>query len=254
MYVAVEYRVQSGVQRPEDLVIVACSEYVRRKLEEAGYRVDKVIYHAYNVKEPSEGLVRYFRQKFGKFILYVGANSFRKGLDKLYQAMKIVWETYNDVKLILRTGDHHVHGFPPPISVSELKKDPRVIVLERELPESELYALMKAAAVYVQPSYNEGFGLPLIEAAALGTCVVASPFPTAHELLKPFVGKTVVENWKEVKIMKSWAEFEIYDYDPKDLAEKIIYTLENPDIANEQQEYVKQRFSPEIYYSFLEFY
>lgn len=33
------------------------------------------------------------------------------------------------------------------------------------------------------PSFAEGFGLPVLEAAALGTPVVASPLPATQELL-----------------------------------------------------------------------
>jgi glycosyltransferase involved in cell wall biosynthesis len=50
------------------------------------------------------------------------------------------------------------------------------------LEKSVLAAVYRKAAVLLQPSDAEGFGLPVIEALACGTPVVASNLPVLHEV------------------------------------------------------------------------
>jgi glycosyltransferase involved in cell wall biosynthesis len=45
-----------------------------------------------------------------------------------------------------------------------------------------LAALYQGAAAFVYPSYYEGFGIPLLEAMACGTLVLASDIPVFHEV------------------------------------------------------------------------
>jgi glycosyltransferase involved in cell wall biosynthesis len=50
------------------------------------------------------------------------------------------------------------------------------------LPDDDLVALYRGALALVQPSVEEGFGLPLVEAMATGCPVVARPLPATIEL------------------------------------------------------------------------
>jgi glycosyltransferase involved in cell wall biosynthesis len=48
--------------------------------------------------------------------------------------------------------------------------------------DQELWSLYRGAAVLLQPSLGEGFGLPLLEAASMGTPFISSPTGAAEEL------------------------------------------------------------------------
>ncbi|WP_424810741.1 glycosyltransferase family 4 protein [Roseococcus sp. YIM B11640] len=50
------------------------------------------------------------------------------------------------------------------------------------LPDSEVARLVRGATAVLCPSFTEGFGLPLAEAIALGTPVIASDIPAAREV------------------------------------------------------------------------
>ena len=52
----------------------------------------------------------------------------------------------------------------------------------RNVPRAEVAALMQAAAVLMQPSLYEGFGLPAVEAMASGCPVIASDIPSLREV------------------------------------------------------------------------
>lgn len=50
------------------------------------------------------------------------------------------------------------------------------------VPDKELAALYKGAAIFVFPTLSEGFGLPALEAMAAGCPVICSDIPVLHEV------------------------------------------------------------------------
>src|SRR3989344_8733016 len=92
------------------------------------------------------------------FILYTGACKEHKNVQTLIDAVP------ENQSLILITGGKEL---------KRLKMKSNVRILSN-VPECDLPILMSSASISVQPSLYEGFGLPVLEAMACGTTVVAS--------------------------------------------------------------------------------
>ena len=79
--------------------------------------------------------------------------------------------------------DHRLYVVGQPDGLGELipRGDDRVVVLDR-IDDPELRWLYGHASLFVFPSLDEGFGLPLVEARSLGTPAVVSDIPVFREL------------------------------------------------------------------------
>jgi len=76
-------------------------------------------------------------------------------------------------------------GWADPGLFDLLAATPGITVLSG-LPDGEVAALLQGAAALLFPSLAEGFGLPPVEAAALGTPVIASDLPVIRDLLRDY--------------------------------------------------------------------
>jgi glycosyltransferase involved in cell wall biosynthesis len=114
-----------------------------------------------------------------RFILYVGGISPHKNLETLVDAYAsmIRGRSVRDVKLVL-IGDFQKDVFYSNYSslqerVGKLGLNGKVI-FTGFVSDEELVHFYNAAELLVLPSYNEGFGLPALEAMSCGLPVVAS--------------------------------------------------------------------------------
>jgi glycosyltransferase involved in cell wall biosynthesis len=109
-----------------------------------------------------------------RFLLYVGGISPHKSIDTLLEAhAQLAAETpYADVRLVL-VGDYKRDVFFSSYDALRRRSSP-LVLFTGFVPDDELRHWYSAASTVVLPSVDEGFGLPIIEAMACGTPVVAS--------------------------------------------------------------------------------
>ncbi len=106
-------------------------------------------------------------------LVYVGAFEPRKNLFTLLEAFELVAPNLPDHRLVL-VGDGHpmyVRALERRIEQSAARER---IEMRRHASRNETLELIAGAGALIFPSLAEGFGLPVLEALALGTPVVAS--------------------------------------------------------------------------------
>jgi len=131
----------------------------------------------------SETCCRSFRQRLAlekPFILYVGARGGYKNFQSLLKAYSL-WKRRDDFDLVCVGG------------ASTWSRDESEMIMEANLGNSvklfanvadgSLRGFYSCAQTLVYPSFYEGFGLPLLEAMACGTPVIASNTSSLPEIL-----------------------------------------------------------------------
>jgi len=129
-------------------------------------------------------------------ILHVGSTAARKRIDVLLRIAAAVRARMPEVRLI-RIGD--------PLTADQQRLSRTLgladhVVCLDDVDEPTLAALYRRAAIVLQPSEREGFGLPLIEAMACGTPVVASDLAALREVggdAVMYCPVGDVEHWRE---------------------------------------------------------
>jgi glycosyltransferase involved in cell wall biosynthesis len=104
----------------------------------------------------------------GKYILHVGTFDKRKNIPFLINAFKVLVEQgHTDLKLVLVGSSNKKMNSDATLEIQALAKDPvlkDIIILTGYLDRGNLLSMYKNAFMYVFPSINEGFGLPILEA------------------------------------------------------------------------------------------
>ena len=114
----------------------------------------------------------------GPELLHVGSTIPRKRVDTVIDLFARVAAARHDVTL-LRVGGPFADDQQRRLDSHGLRERVRVLpFVDRRV----LAATYRRAALVLQPSEREGFGLPVVEALACGTPVVASDLPVFHEV------------------------------------------------------------------------
>lgn len=111
-------------------------------------------------------------------ILHVGSTIRRKRIDVLLEVFAQVLQEFPAARLIRAGGPFTASQLQ---MVEQLKLENAIVVLPH-LSRAVLAAVYRQAAMVLLPSDGEGFGLPVIEAMACGTPVVASDLPVLREV------------------------------------------------------------------------
>ena len=106
----------------------------------------------------------------GRYFLYAGNDKPHKNVDRLVSAFAVVRSRHPEVTLLLVGSAFERH-----------QREPGVVT-PGFVGEEELAALYRGALAVVQPSLEEGFGLPAAEAMAAGAAVITSTAPALVEI------------------------------------------------------------------------
>ena len=210
-----------------DVRFVTPSEYVATKMKAAGLNVVDVVPHGIDLDEVREGekavpkAVEYMN-KFGldppkHIIALTIANAHpRKGLAWLDRVAEIVAKFTKSIKFFVITEHEGLRYFR--------KHDNLVVSTDfGKLPRNLVLGLIKASHMVVIPSFSEGFGLPALEAMAMGTPCVATELPPFKEFAKCwFVPYSQVSYFDKTPMGTGGIIFEQYIYEPEDFAAQIL--------------------------------
>ena len=117
------------------------------------------------------------------YFIYVGSAYPHKNLDRAIEAVKILNRRVNRKAKLLISSSRSV--FTKRIGDFIKKHDAgEFIKLLGFVPDEDLGTLLKHSIAFVFPSFEEGFGLPGLEAMSAGTIVLASDIPVFREVYK----------------------------------------------------------------------
>ena len=116
--------------------------------------------------------------KFGKYILSIGRLEEKKNTKRIVEAFGLLKPIFADLKLVLV--GHPGAGYGAvceAVNNSKYKDD----IIELGYAD-DVAGVLKNAQVFVFPSLYEGFGIPVLEAMAVGVPVVTSSIPALLEV------------------------------------------------------------------------
>ncbi|MEW6716689.1 MAG: glycosyltransferase family 1 protein [Chloroflexota bacterium] len=171
--------------------VITVSEYAKKELlTDSTYPANHIhvvhhgvdpAFHPYK-KEKTNQLRDKLLPSSGHFLLlHVGHNAARKNVELLYQAMSLLHRAgYRGCLVCI--------GSLPTASQTQLIQSLHLNNFITHIPHinhQELPAYYNAADIFVFPSLYEGFGVPVIEAMACGTPVIASNVSSLPEVVGP---------------------------------------------------------------------
>jgi len=234
---------ETSLEIASQIKIVAVSNFVKQMLEESGIRVAGVVHHGLDLNDQRVNIPFYKtlkkRLKGKIIILTVAANDPRKGLDKLLNAYRFVEHEIQNSFLILHskpTGYYNLTKTAEGFRIKRLWQTN----LYGKLTPTKLNALYNMCNIYVQPSYSEGFGLPILEAFKFDKPAIAVDAPPFNEIIKHNKTGILVPSsgfaWHNYKDM---ILFKMHWYEAEDMASAIVDLLSNHRLIVKMQTNVK---------------
>lgn len=152
------------------------------------------------------------------YILHVGSMFKRKNIPALIQAFALLKkERITSLKLVLAgpssasKDSNDFELIKQAIAESQVSED---IILTGYLTDTQLAGIYASALMYVFPSINEGFGIPILEAFSYNL-----PVLVADNTCLPEVGGNAVLNFNP--------------FDTQDIFNKMKIVIDNPSLAND---------------------
>ena len=121
-----------------------------------------------------------------KTIVFIGNIKKHKGLDCLLEAFLLAREEGLPHKLLIIGNRDSLRTSDVSFSKKLDSLDPEIVFFTGFVSNEKLVEYLSNAALLVQPSLYEGFGLPPLEAMTLGTQALISDIPAFKEIYKDF--------------------------------------------------------------------
>jgi alpha-1,3-rhamnosyl/mannosyltransferase len=112
-------------------------------------------------------------------LLAVGINKPHKNLATLVEALSLIPEARRPLLACAGPLDAR---YPDALDLGRRHGVERDVRALGQVPEERLASLYRSATMFVMPTRAEGFGLPLLEAMALGVPAIASDLPVLREV------------------------------------------------------------------------
>ena len=121
-----------------------------------------------------------------KIIIFIGNIKKHKGLKILIEAFLQARREGLDYKLVIVGSRENFRSVDNDLSSVSFPCEDGSVEFTGFLPDEDLLKLVAEASLLVQPSLYEGFGLPPLEAMALGTRALVSDIPVFREIYRDF--------------------------------------------------------------------
>ena len=185
-FIAIARRVLRGMEQAA--IVLYSTSTVRKQIERFGLVDARRLVHApYGISDEFSAVRDMARGRAdippsvadgAPFLLHVGSCIPRKRIDVLLDTFAIVRRERPELRLVQVGGEWSRE------QRAQLQRhglDHAVMQLPR-MQQSTIATLYRRAALVLMPSESEGFGLPVVEALACGSIVVASDIPVFREV------------------------------------------------------------------------
>jgi glycosyltransferase involved in cell wall biosynthesis len=174
--------------------IITVSDYSKKIINKIVNFPDQRIHVTYEAADPffkkitDDKLKGKIKKKYklpDKFILYVGDVNWNKNIPGLVKACESL--NYNLVIVGSAATRTNVINHPwnkDLLWLQERSKNSKTLYLTGFVPDLDLAVIYNLATIYCQPSFAEGFGLPLIQAIQSGCPVIYSNQTSMPEIMK----------------------------------------------------------------------
>lgn len=172
-----------------------------------------------------------------KFILFVGSLEPRKNLQFILKLIPQLYKQDNTQLVVVGGRSWKSSSLYDIINSKDFPRQSTIFC--DYIRDDELAKLYNIANCFVSPSYNEGFGMPQLEAALCGCPVITSNNSAMTELAKGKVGMYAIDGYSEdnwiaaikhainSKIKPIQTEFSEYDWDL--IAKELKNLIQNED-------------------------
>lgn len=142
----------------------------------------QVVYNGFNPpkKLPESKILNKLTIVKDEYLLFVGTLQPRKNITTLIEAFKLTLEQSPHLKLIIvgRQG----WMYDSILARAEELQIANSVIFTGFLPEADVQTLYRNAFCYINPSFYEGFGIPILEAMSHGCPVIASNTASLPEI------------------------------------------------------------------------